>query len=122
MDRIKVVCYKNSPAILLNESKPNLPTFVATVLYFIEEDATLKPCTEIVFDRTQITDYYCPYVSETMFPLIYCSAGGKCVYPATSANFSSMCFTCKAASEAEFLHNKDIQAKLDSLLNELEGM
>lgn len=120
MDKLKVVCYKNRPAIILSKSKSDLSTFVATMLYFIEEDDILEAHTDIVFDQAQITDYYCPYANEAMFPIIHCNNEGKCVYSVTPTKLSSMCLACKAESTAEFLHSEDTQAKLDSLLNELD--
>lgn len=108
MDMTKVVCYKNRPAVIIGKSRAELPTFVATVVYFIEEGDTLKPCIETIFDRTQITEYYCPYASEAVVPLIHCSPGGKCMYSVTPAKLSSMCLACKAESMAEFLRSEDI--------------
>lgn len=108
MDMTKIVCYKNRPAVILSKSNPELPTFVATIIYFIEEDNALKPCTEVVFDRTQITDYYCPHASEATVPLIHCSDEGKCMYLATPAKLASMCLACKAESVAELLRNEEL--------------
>lgn len=102
------VCYKNRPAVIVGKSRPEQPTFVATVIYFIEEDNMLKPCIETVFDRTQITDYYCPYAGEAMFPMVHCTDDGKCIYPVTPAKLSSMCLACKADSMTEFLHNEGV--------------
>ena len=100
MDKTKVVCYKNRPAVIIGRSRPEQPTFVATVVYFIEEDGTLKPCIETTYDRTQITDYYCPHANDPVFPVIHCSDEGKCMYSATPGSLSSMCLTCKAESIA----------------------
>lgn len=108
MDMTKVVCYKNRPAVIISKSCPELSTFIATVVYFIEEGDTLKPCIETIFDQTQITEYHCPYASEAVVPLIHCSDGGKCICSVTPAKLSSMCLACKAESMTEFLRSEDI--------------
>lgn len=95
-----VVSYKDKPAVIISQSKEDLPTFTATVMYFVEEDNMMQAKTETVYDRTLLSEYNCPF-ADTAFPLpprMYC-INGKCKYSVESpARLSFMCTNCLAAS------------------------
>lgn len=96
----KVVSYKDKPAVVISQSKEELPTFAATVMYFVEEDSMMQAKTETIYDRTLLSDYDCPFADAT-FPQpsrMYCT-DGKCKYSVESpARLSFMCTNCLAAS------------------------
>ena len=88
-----VVGYKNKPAVVISKNDS-----VASVMYFIEEDNTIKAAVDTVYDKALITDYRCPYAAETDPARIYCSEG-KCMYQLKSpAQLSFICSGCLAES------------------------
>ena len=93
-----VVSYKDKPAVIISQSKEDLPTYTATVMYFIEEDNMSQARTETIYDRTLLSDYSCPFADTAFPPRIYC-VDGKCNYSVESpARLSFMCTSCLAAS------------------------
>lgn len=94
----KVVSYKDKPAVVISQSKEDLPTFTATIMYFIEEENMIQARTETVYDRNLLSEYECPFVDEPFPPRMYC-VDGKCGYSLESpARLSFMCTNCLAAS------------------------
>ena len=93
-----VVSYKDKPAVIISQSKEDLPTYTATVLYFVEEDNIVQAKMETIYDKTLLSEYICPF-ADTAFPLrMYC-VDGKCKYSVESpARLSFMCTNCLAAS------------------------
>lgn len=95
-----VVSYKDKPAVIISQSKEDLPTFAATVMYFVEEDNMMQARTETIYDRALLSEYNCPF-ADTVFPQpprMYCTYG-KCRYSLESpARLSFMCVNCLAAS------------------------
>jgi hypothetical protein len=96
----KVVSYKDKPAVIISQSKEDLPTFTATVMYFVEEDNMVQARTETIYDKTLLSEYDCPF-ADTAFPhpsRMYCMYG-KCKYSLESpARLSFMCASCLATS------------------------
>lgn len=94
----KVVGYKDKPAVIISQSKEDLPTFTATIMYFIEEDNMMQARTETIYDRNLLSEYDCPFADETFPPRMHC-VDGKCKYSVESpARLSFMCASCLAAS------------------------
>ena len=94
----KVVNYKDKPAVIISQSKEDLPTYTATVMYFVEEDSMIQARTETIYDRTLLSDYSCPFADTPFQPRMYC-VDGKCKYSLESpARLSSKCINCLAAS------------------------
>lgn len=94
----KVVSYNGRPAVVISQSNEELPTFTATVMYFVEEDSMIQAKTETIYDRNLLSDCDCPFADETFPPRMYCTYG-KCKYPLESpARLSFMCASCLAAS------------------------
>lgn len=93
-----VVSYKDKPAVIISQSKEDLPTFTATVMYFVEEDNMVQARTETIYDRTLLSDYNCPFADTAFPPRMHCMYG-KCTYSLESpARLSFMCASCLAES------------------------
>jgi hypothetical protein len=93
-----VVSYKDKPAVIISQSKEDLPTFIATVMYFVEEDNMVQARTETVYDRTLLSDYSCSFADTPFSPRMHCMYG-KCTYSLESpARLSFMCASCLAES------------------------
>ena len=91
----KVVSYKDKPAVIISQSKEDLSTYAATVMYFVEE---VQAKTETIYDRTLLSKYACPFADTAFPPRMYC-VDGKCRYSLESpARLSFMCVNCLAAS------------------------
>ena len=94
----KVVSYKDKPAVIISQSKEDLPTYTATVMYFIEEDNMVQAKIETIYDRTLLSEYTCPF-ADMPFPERTHCVDGKCKYTLESpARLSFMRSSCLAAS------------------------
>lgn len=94
----KVVSYKDKPVVIISQSKEDLPTFAATVMYFVEEDNMMQAKTETIYDRNLLSEYDCPFADEPFPPRMHC-VDGKCTYSLESpSRLSFMCASCLAAS------------------------
>jgi hypothetical protein len=88
-----VVSYKNKPAVVISVNDT-----AATVMYFIEEANIAQAKMETIYDKTLLSDYKCPYASETDPPRFYCT-NGKCRYQLKSpAQLSYVCSICNVES------------------------
>ena len=93
-----VVSYKDKPAVIISQSKEDLPTFTATVMYFVEENNMVQAKLETIYDKTLLSEYNCPFADTAFPPRMYCT-DGKCKYSVESpARLSFMCTNCLAAS------------------------
>ena len=93
-----VVSYKDKPAVIISQSKEDLPTYTATVMYFVEEDNMIQAKMETIYDRSLLSEYTCPFADTAFPPRMYC-VDGKCKYSLESpARLSFMCTSCLAAS------------------------
>ena len=94
----KVVSYKDKPAVIISQSNDDLPTYVATVMYMVEEDGVVHAAMDRIYDRSLISDYSCPYADEIDPARMHC-VDGKCKYILESpARLSFMCSSCLATS------------------------
>ena len=93
----KVVGYKDKPAVIISQGKEDLPTYIATVMYFVEENNMVQAKIDTIYDKTLLSDYKCPYADETNPVRIYCSCSGsgKCMYMMKSpAELNYACLKC----------------------------
>lgn len=94
----KVVRYKDRPAIIISHSNEDLPTYIATVMYMVEEDGMMHAAIDRIYDRSLISEYECPNADDIMLPRIYCK-DGKCTYCMESpGKLSFMCSICNVES------------------------
>ena len=94
----KVVSYKDKPAVVISQGKEDLPTYIATVMYMIEENNMVQAKMETIYDKTLLSDYKCPHAAETDPARVYCSEG-KCTYQLKSpTQLSFICSGCLAES------------------------
>ena len=95
-----VVSYKDKPAVVISQSKEDLPTYTATVMYFVEENNMVQAKIDTIYDKTLLSEYSCPHADETDPTRMYC-IDGKCKYSLESpARLSFMCSSCLATSLA----------------------